>query len=242
MKLKSVGKTFLNGLVIVAPVLITLYVVAAALWGLDKVIRRGLAHIAIWPDWLMVGPAGEMRPIPGIGIIVGVVGIYMVGLLARSWLFGKLISLGEGLVERVPLVKSLYSAVRDLLQFLGGTAESRGQPAAIRDADGTVMMLGLITQKRPQKFLPTDTDRIAVYLPMSYQLGGYTVYVPPGRVEPMEEMSVEDLMKLAMTAGVGAGKAAQEPGEVVEAAGGEAPGEPRPLEPPPEEEKSDEGE
>jgi uncharacterized membrane protein len=239
MRLKSAGTTFLNGLVIVAPVLITVYVVGAALWGLDRLVRGGLARIDIWPDWLTVGPQGD--PIPGIGIVVGVVGIYMVGLLARSWLFGKLISIGESIVERIPLVKSLYSAVRDLLQFLGGTkAESRGQPAAIRDRDGTVLMLGLITQKRPQKFLPTDGERIAVYLPMSYQLGGYTVYVPPDRVEPMEGVSVEELMKLALTAGVGAAQPAQEAAEVVEMAGGEAPEGPRPRQAPPGQEPNQE--
>jgi uncharacterized membrane protein len=140
----------------------------------------------------------------------------MIGLLAKSWLFGWLINLGEQMVERIPLVKSLYSAVRDLLQFLGGTREeSRGRPAVLKSADGEIVLLGLITQTKPQKFLPDDEERIAVYLPMSYQIGGFTFYVPPDRVQEIEGITVEDLLKLSMTAGVGAAKPVQAPHEII---------------------------
>ena len=75
------------------------------------------------------------------------------------------------------------------------------------------MLLGLITQEQPGKFLPDDRDRIAVYLPMSYQIGGYTLFLPRDRVQEMPDMSVEDLMKLTLTAGIGtaAHPAAQRP-------------------------------
>ncbi|MHC5033523.1 MAG: DUF502 domain-containing protein [Planctomycetota bacterium] len=201
MGLRKHGAILLEGFIIVAPIILTLYVVGASIWWLDRTARLGLTKL------------GWEEPLPGFGVLVGLAAIYAVGLLARSWLFGGIIGLGERLVERIPLVKSLYSAVRDLLQFLGGTKEEgRGKPAVVRSEDGKVLMLGLITQEQPEQFLPGDEDRVAVYLPMSYQLGGYTVFVPHSAVEEIEGLSVEDLMKLTLTAGVGSKKGAEAQG------------------------------
>jgi len=197
MSLKKHFAIMLNGLVVVAPLLITAYVVVAALLGLDRLVRRGLG--AVWEN-----------PSPGIGIVVGVAGIYLIGLLARSWMFRWAVGLGEKMVGKIPLIKSLYSAVRDLFQFLGGPdKKSRGRPAVVKSEDGRVLLLGIITQESPPKFSPDDAeDRVAVYLPMSYQIGGYTVFVPRRAVEVIEGLSVEEVMKLTLTAGVGAGAAA----------------------------------
>lgn len=190
MDLRKHGKVLLNGIIVVAPAIITLYVVVRGVLWLDVGVRRGLE--AVWG-----------RSFPGLGVLVGVVGIYVVGLLARTWLLRLPIRLAEAVVDRIPLVKSLYSSVRDLLQFLGGTeAESRGRPCVVRDTEGQIHMLGLVTQEHPGRFLP-DEGRVAVYLPMSYQLGGYTVYLPPERVEELPDVSVEELLKLCLTAGIG---------------------------------------
>ncbi|MDP6107780.1 MAG: DUF502 domain-containing protein, partial [Candidatus Brocadiia bacterium] len=103
------------------------------------------------------------------------------------------------------LVKSLYSSVRDLLQFLSGTdTESKGVPARIRLMGDKVHLLGLITQKHPETVMGEgERGRVAVYLPMSYQIGGFTLFIDPEDVEELEGMSVEDVLKLSMTAGVG---------------------------------------
>jgi len=207
MSMKKHGTILLNGFVVVAPVLITVYVVVAALLGLDRLVRAALKPIWLGPLTKLSERLGWEGPLPGIGIIVGVAAIYAIGLLARSWLFGGLIRLGEKIVDRIPLVKSVYSAVRDLLQFLGGgKEEERGKPAIVASEDGKVQLLGLITQEQPEKFLPGAEGRVAVYLPMSYQLGGYTVFMNRDAVQEIEGLTVEDLLKLSLTAGVGGGK------------------------------------
>lgn len=193
MSLKRHGAIMFNGFAVIAPVIITIYVVWKTLAGLEAVVRAGLQELR-WEN-----------PPPGIGIVIGIGAVYAVGLLARMWIFAALIGLGERLIERIPLVKSLYSAIRDLLQFLGGTKEEgRGKPAILRSADGKVELLGIITQEQPGRFLPGQEGKVAVYLPMSYQLGGYTVFVPREAVEEIPDLTVEDLMKLTLTAGVGA--------------------------------------
>ena len=205
--MRSAFRTFLQGLVVTVPVVLTVYVCAKVILWLDTEIRAGLEYAHL-PD------------VPGLGVVVAFAGIYLIGLLAKTWLFRQFVRLGEAVVERIPLVKSLYSAVKDLLQFLSGTdAEARGVPARLKLLDGRVHMMGLITQKEPETFLgEAERDRVAVYLPMSYQIGGFTVYVSPEQVEEIEDLTVEDVLKLALTAGVGKTKdkqhkQQQEPGE-----------------------------
>ena len=194
MKGRSIGMTFVNGLIVVTPIILTCYVVGGALWWLDIRLRRVLDYV--------LGSS-----YPGLGIAVGVAGIYLTGVLARTWLFRTLVRIGESVVDRVPLVKSLYSAVRDLLRFLGGSdTAGRGSPAVLDLDDGAVKMLCIRTQEAAQSFMPAGEDRVGVYLPMSYQLGGFTLYVPRDAVQRIEGMSVEELLKLAMTAGIGTGR------------------------------------
>jgi len=192
MQLKKHGKIFLNGLVIIVPLAITIAVMVGAVRWLDSTMQS--VFEAIFHFY-----------IPGLGFVAALATIYVVGLLARSWLLTWPIRLAEAIVDRIPLVKSLYSAVRDLMQFLsGGDAGSRGKPCMVRYGDDEARLLGLITTETPQRFLPDDgQDRIAVYLPMSYQIGGFTVYIPRERVQTVEGMSVEELLKLCLTAGVG---------------------------------------
>jgi len=190
--MKSVFKTFLQGLVITAPALLTIYVcVKAALW-LDSTMGAALEKLGL-------------PPVHGLGVVVALGGVYAVGVLAQTWLFQALIRLAEAILARIPLVKSLYSAVKDLLQFLSGTdAQTRGVPVRLKLVDGKVDMMGLVTQKNPERFMGDGLEgRVAVYLPMSYQIGGFTVFVPHEHVEEISEMTVEDVLKLSMTAGVG---------------------------------------
>ena len=117
----------------------------------------------------------------------------------------------------MPLVKSLYSAVKDLMQFVGtGDKASLGRAARLTFLDGKVHMLGIITQRHPEEQVDErERGRVAVYLPMSLQIGGFTVYVPEESVEEIEGMSVESVMKLTMTASLAA-KSAEPKAQVSE--------------------------
>jgi len=90
------------------------------------------------------------------------------------------------------------------MQFVGGDQTSHGVPARIKLMNGEVHLLGIITQKQPESLIGEgEQDRVAIYLPMSLQIGGFTFYVPSEMVEEIPDMSVETVMKLSMTAGVG---------------------------------------
>jgi len=193
MALREHGKVFLNGVVVIVPVVFTLYVVVMSLLWFDRTMRTAVEYVF------------NREVFSGLGIVLGLAGIYVVGLLTRMWMFSWVIRLGEAIVERIPLVKSLYSAVKDILQFFGGTSEhTRGKAARVKLDEKGTELIGIITSETPTGYPQEDErKRVAVYLPMSYQLGGFTVYVPRGSVEEIEGMSVETALKLVMTAGVG---------------------------------------
>ena len=209
--------TFLQGVVVITPAIVTAYICVKAITWLDQVTRTLLTNVidAAHPAFKVL--------VPGVGVAVAVVAIYFVGLLTRNWVFRKLGSLGEAIVTRIPLVKSLYSAIKDLMQLVGGEQASRGVPARIKLMNGEVHLLGIITQKQPENVVgEAEEGRVAIYLPMSLQIGGFTFYVPSEMVEEIPDMDVETVMKLSMTAGVGKEKG---PAQMLEESGAEPAGE-----------------
>ena len=204
MDLKKHTAVLMNGVIVVVPVLVTVYVVVAAVFWLDALV---LVRLPALFDRQFAGieSAGQIPwYMHGVGLIAAIIALYAIGLLARNWLFGKAFAVAEWIVERIPLVKSVYTAVRDMLQlFSTDEKKSGGQPVAFQLEEGKTQMLGMVMRQDASELVEADDDRVAVYLPMSYQIGGFTVFVPRDRVRPLEDMSVERLLKVAMTGGAG---------------------------------------
>lgn len=181
-----VFSTFLQGLAVTAPVVFTVYVLVASVRWLDRVMF-GLVE-----SWF-----GEsVSTFWGLGAITALGMIYLIGLLMRLYLFRKLVGVTEKLFGRVPLVKTLYGSIRDLLQFFqqGG---SRPAGKAVKVELGPhAHMIGITTSQDP------DTGRVGVYLPLSYQIGGFLVYMPPHLAKGLD-MDVETALKLVLTGGMG---------------------------------------
>lgn len=172
--MKAHGRIFLAGLTATVPLFLTF---AAIAW-LDGVVREAFNI-----------------PWPGVSLVGALLLTYLVGLLLRFWLFRWMMGWGEKLIERIPLVKTLYSSVRDLFRFLGGE-EKRPKGEAVRVEVGQLgHMLGVTTG--PAR----EGDRVGVYFPMSYQIGGFLIYLPRERLTPAG-MDVESALKLILTGGM----------------------------------------
>lgn len=143
----------------------------------------------------------------GVGAALSLLAILLLGVLYDfrpvRVVFGWL----ERAFERIPVVRSIYGSSRDLAQYFmdsggGGRPRKFSKVVAVSLGPG-IRLMGLITQK-DAALLPKGLGRkdcVLVYLPWSYQIGGFTVLVPLSAVEPME-MSVEEAMRFTMTAGV----------------------------------------
>jgi len=103
----------------------------------------------------------------------------------------------------VPLIKSIYRAVRDFLTFLSkGKDRGPRQVVAIKVGQTGIKLVGFVTRK-DLSFLGESLEegRVAVYLPFSYQIGGYTALVQQAAVEPLD-VPLEEAMQFVMTAGI----------------------------------------
>jgi uncharacterized membrane protein len=167
--LKAISKTFLTGLVTVLPAVATFYLVFWLARTAESMLG-GLLRFVL-PDLLYF---------PGLGVAAGVGVVFAVGLAMRTWVVQRLFAWAEAVVFRVPLVKSIYGALRDFFGFLS-RKEDQGmrQVVAVPLGDGAMELIGFVTRTELGAALGKPGDeRVAVYLPMGYQIGGYMVLVP----------------------------------------------------------------
>jgi uncharacterized membrane protein len=188
--LNALGKLFLKGLVVVIPVSLTL----AILWWLAREAEQLLGG-------LLVRFLPEGWYVPGMGVISAVAITILVGLLTHVILFQKLFAFGDTILNRLPLVKTIYSALKDIIGYL--SPESRmalSKVVLVKIPGQDFEQLGFVTREDFSK-LPmelTVEQPIAVYLPMSYQIGGYTLFLPRSSLTPVD-LSFEEGMKLVIT-------------------------------------------
>jgi len=194
---KGVTRTFLTGLAAILPIAITL----ALLWWLGttaEALFGGLLQ-RLLPEFLYF---------PGLGLIIGLGLIFAIGVLLRAYVVQGLFAWLEGWVQRIPVVKTIYGTVRDVMNLFSGDLERQFGEAVLVTFPGTeYRLIGFVTREDFQG-LPDNLGTegtIAVYLPMSYQIGGYTMMMPRTRVEPLK-LSLEDAMRYTLTAGVSARK------------------------------------
>jgi len=195
--MRYVTNIFLKGLGAVLPVVLTLYLVYWIGSTLENLLR---------PVIVFATPRGYYWP--GMGLGVGVVLLFCVGLIVDAWIVRRLFRLGESLLERIPLVKSVYGGLRDFMTYFARMQNKQDLKTVVAVRLGETRLIGFITGEEEQNGLPGNTglsELVSVYLPMSYQIGGYTVYVRRENLEPID-MPVEDAMRVILTAGLSQGE------------------------------------
>jgi uncharacterized membrane protein len=191
--MRYVTKILLKGIGAVLPVVLTLYLVYWLGVSLEKTLRPVIG---------LVLPDGYYRP--GTGLVLGLLLLFLVGLLVDAWIVRRLFRAGETLLEKIPLVKSVYGALRDFTAYFSRMQENRELQRVVWVQIAGCRLLGFITGSEASPFPGGKSEQgslVAVYLPMSYQIGGFTVYVPGDAVEPLD-IPAEEAMKLILTAGL----------------------------------------
>ena len=187
-----VWNILLKGLAAVLPIGLTLYILFWLGVSIERVLRP-----------VIISLVPEDYYLPGMGLVAGVVLLFFIGLAVNAWVVQRLFRLGEYFLEKIPLVKSIYGALRDFMDYFSATKERGELKQVVMVSVAGMHLIGFLTRERVDGMpgLPEGEDMVAVYLPMSYQIGGYTVYLPRERVVPLE-MSVEDAMRQVLTAGL----------------------------------------
>lgn len=178
-------KTFLLGLATILPVALTLYLVYFLAIGAERftggILKFLLPDIYYWP---------------GMGLILSLVAITLIGFLVRIPGLDWLLRLNDAVMTRLPLIKTVYSTIRDFMDMIAAANKDKkiGKPVSVRIQD-EIELFGLVTNS------DLGDNKALVYLPMSYQLGGYTVILDKDRLEYLD-MSVEDALRYIVTAGI----------------------------------------
>jgi len=191
--LKKLSNLLMKGFVTVLPIGMTIYIVSWLIGTMDSVMHRALAALI-----------GAENYRPGMGILAGLFLLIGVGVIVNNYLVKRLIDLWDSWLTRIPLVKTVYSAFRDVVRLLPSGENQRDLQSVVVWRVAGARLLGFVTHDAivQLKTHPEDADLVAVYFPMSYMLGGYTLYLPKHELEPLN-LAVEEAMRLAITGGMG---------------------------------------
>lgn len=186
-------KIFLRGLATVVPVAVTISILYWIGVSLESVLG-GILQLFV----------PEKYYLPGTGLVIALLATFIVGATAHRWLIAKLIQLGEGIISRIPLAKTIYGGVRDLMKFISATAERKDLDQVVMvDVAEDMRMIGFVTGSGIEITQSEEgqNEIATVYIPFSYQIGGHTVCVPRSKLKAVD-VTVERAMRWVLTAGV----------------------------------------
>ncbi len=185
--MKKIIRYFLQGLLIIAPSAITIYIVYLIFTFLDGAIQKFLeAYLPF--------------QIPGLGIVALLILITILGFLGQSILFRPIQVMLDRILINAPLVKVLYSALRDLFSAFVGNEKKFNQPVLVK--------VNLISDLEKMGFITTNDltelnikDKVAVYFPHSYNFSGEMFIVPREHIRPVN-IPASEAMKFIVSGGV----------------------------------------
>jgi uncharacterized membrane protein len=172
---------FLQGLLILGPVSITIYFIYEIFDKIDNILRPAIN-------------------IPGIGFITIICFIILTGYLSSFFVMGRILSVIDKFLEKTPGIKLFYSFIRDFFEAFAGDKKkfTKGVLANVDDTD--IWRVGFITQEDMSSF--GMDNYVAVYLPMAYSVAGNVYIVPKEKVRPITNISATQSMKFAVSGGV----------------------------------------
>ncbi len=189
--MKRISQYFFRGLLTALPLGLTVYLLYAFLRWSETLAMQ------------LTRPLIGEHYVPGMGLLLGVISIFLLGVLVSQPGVGRLLSLVELPFTNLPVVKSIYSSLKDFADYFSPRRGAAAQQTvvALKMPGQELEVVGLVTRQSvdalPAGFL--QGDRVAVYLPMGYMIGGYTVFVPRAWVRQID-MPVEEAMRASLFA------------------------------------------
>jgi uncharacterized membrane protein len=179
--MKKISQYFLQGLLFLIPLFVTLYVIYWIFIKIDRLLDL---------------------PVPGLGFVVTIVFITLIGFIASNFLTRNIVHLVDKVFARLPLVKMIYTSIRDLVNAFVGDKKSFNKPVQVAvDRENNIKILGFATRDSLETI--GIKDSMAVYVPQSYNFAGNLIIVKKEQVIPLETDPGE-VMKLIVSGGVSA--------------------------------------
>lgn len=198
--MKTMYRYFFLGLITFLPVALTIYLLFLFVAGAESMAQ-----------WL-IRPLFGTFYLPGLGLVFGVGLILALGFLVSQPLAARLLSWVELPFTRLPVVKSIYSSLKNFADYFSPhDNKPQHQVVVLRLPGHPLAMVGLVT-RQSMAGLPSalsEESLVAVYLPMGYMIGGYTVFVPRSWTEPLD-MTVEEAMRSSLIAWMASSRGASQ--------------------------------
>jgi uncharacterized membrane protein len=179
-------KTFLNGLIVVAPLAVTIYVFFRLFETVDTLGSQLLTPITT-------------KHIPGVGVLLTVVFVLFIGFISRLWFSTQIIYITENLLSRFPLARTLYDTVKDTLSSLIGEERSFKQVVLVEDYNES-KRIGFLTSENLSQF-KLENQWVSVYLPHAMAMSGVVQFYKREQVTLLP-ISVEEAMRFCLSAGI----------------------------------------
>ena len=193
---RNLFRLFLQGLIILAPISITIWTVLSIFAWIDNILPNMLHNLI--PG--LTGIDQLPRRIPGLGFIVFIGIALIVGYISPSFIVSRLVDLADKLLERTPGIKFIYSTIKDFFEAFAGNKRKFDKAVLVSIGAPDVWQVGFITQEELHEF--DLQEYVAVYVPQSYAFAGHLYFVKRDRVRVLTDISSANAMKFAISGGV----------------------------------------
>ena len=187
--MKYFFKNFLNGVLTILPIGLVIYVVYKLFIFLDGLLGNLLKSYF------------NEHYIPGIGLLLTVILITLLGWLSTRFITGTVIKVIDYVLKKIPFVKTLYSIIKDTIHSFIGEKKSFSKVALVTLPGTGMKSLGFITSEQLEQFHGPLSDYVAVYVPQTFQVAGFTFLVPKEEIEIID-VRPEDAMKFILSGGM----------------------------------------
>ena len=188
---KKLLQWFLQGMLVIAPVTITVYAIYFVISTIDgwlpiftTIDEKGQVHVQNY----------------GVGLIIILTVIILIGYFSSFFITGRIISFMDKFLEKTPGIKHIYSTTRDFFEAFAGDKKKFTQNVLANVDDNDVWRLGFITRDDMGDF--GLKDYVSVYIPMAYSVAGNVYIIPRARIKPITHISSAQTMKFAVSGGV----------------------------------------
>lgn len=176
----TLAKYFLQGILYITPVSVTIYVLYWVFTHLDRIFEFQY---------------------PGVGVLVFLVTITLIGVIGSLVIQLPIFQILDKKLEKAPLVKLIYTSMKDLVNAFVGNKKNFNQPVLVKLYENSeIRRLGFITDDA-KKLLHEDTDLITVYVPHSFAISGQLFLMPPSYIKEVRGNSAE-IMKYIVAGGI----------------------------------------
>ena len=190
MSKTKTSQIFIKGLLFTLPILLTITLVVWALRSIETFLSQPLQTLVPSP-----------LHFPGMGILAAMVIIYLIGLAIHGRFLGFLFDWLQRLLRKLPLVSAVYHSIKEMIDFVSGEKDQELDRVVLVTLQNNIRLIGFVTRQNANISANSDQSLHAVYLPMSYQMGGYLVYVAEAQLETLN-ISKQQAMQRILTADI----------------------------------------